>query len=77
MGAAYSMEAGSCEPFAAAHEQAAAMEQHLRSAEAMGYAHLGTPRTNLVRSPRLRRSSYWHAFRRDQHGLRSAGVSTF
>jgi hypothetical protein len=39
MGAAYSMEAGSCEPFAAAHEQAAAMEQHLRSADAMAQTH--------------------------------------
>lgn len=35
MSAAYSMKAASCEPFAAAHEQAEAMERHLRSADAM------------------------------------------
>jgi hypothetical protein len=39
MSAAYSMEAGSCEPFAAAHEQAVAMERHLRSPESMGTTH--------------------------------------
>jgi hypothetical protein len=39
MSAAYSMKAAAREPFAAAHEQAAAMEQHLRSADAMAQTH--------------------------------------
>jgi hypothetical protein len=39
MSAAYSIQAVSREPFAAAHEQAAAMERHLRSAESMRSTH--------------------------------------